>query len=189
MDAHVFATENEMTADRQGATRVVVVTGAARGIGSAACRALAKDGLKVMIHYRTRPDEACELLAAIQDDGGTADIHPGDLTNEEDVKVLVHHTQSLWGGMDVLCNNAGVNRHQELTRISRKDWIDVVHANTLTGFPMTQAVVPLMLVQRWGRIINISSVAAYLAVQPCRSAHYAAAKGAVSAFGRCLAAS
>jgi len=177
-----------MSTTEQDAKHVAVVTGSARGIGAATCRALAKGGFKVMINDRTHSDEARKLMTEIRDCGGTAEFHECDLTIEEDVIGLIDHTRTLWGGVGVLCNNAGINQHRELSKISREDWINILNANLLPCFLATKAVLPLMVTQRWGRIINISSASAYVAGQPCPGAHYVAAKGAVSAFGRCLAA-
>ncbi len=137
--------------------RVALVTGASQGIGRACALVLAQAGATIAAAARNQERTAAvvnEIVAA----GGAAAAFKLDVANEEEVKSVVKAVGSQFGKIDILVNNAGITRDQLALRMKRADW-DAVLATNLTGaFLCTQQAVGSMLKQRWGRIINITSV-------------------------------
>ncbi|MFB3779497.1 MAG: 3-oxoacyl-ACP reductase family protein [Bryobacteraceae bacterium] len=154
--------------------RVALVTGASRGIGRAIAVALARSGASVVVNYLSRRSEAEEAASAIRQLGSRALAVQADVSLSRDVRRLVDATQAELGPISILVNNAGVARPQPLAEITEQDWDAVVNTNLKSGFLVTQACLEGMRARRWGRIINVSSVAAHLGgvVGP----HYAASK-------------
>ena len=150
--------------------RVALVTGSSRGIGRAIALELARAGANLVIHYRTRQDSAMEVRAAIQSLGRACSVVQADLARPQDVDRLVREA----GPVDILVNNAGIAKPQPFEEITGADWDEVVGINLKPCFLLTQAMLPHMRGRRWGRIINLSSVAAQVGgvVGP----HYAASK-------------
>jgi 3-oxoacyl-[acyl-carrier protein] reductase len=154
--------------------RIALVTGASRGIGRAVAVALAEAGADVAINYRSNSDAAREVEEAIARLGQRAIVVNADVSSADDVERLVRTTQERLGPVDILVNNAGIARPQKLDEITEHDWDELIAVNLKSCFLVSQAVVPEMRARRWGRIVNISSVAAHLGgvVGP----HYAASK-------------
>jgi 3-oxoacyl-[acyl-carrier protein] reductase len=149
--------------------RIALVTGSSRGIGRAAAIALAEAGARVAINYRVRQAEADAAAAALGSIAVQADVSlPGD------VQRLVRETEQHLGQIDILVNNAGIARVQGVGHVGERDWDEILDANLKSCFLVTEAVLPGMRAQRWGRVINLSSVAAHVGgiVGP----HYAASK-------------
>jgi 3-oxoacyl-[acyl-carrier protein] reductase len=139
------------------AGRVAVVTGGARGIGRAMTRALAAAGAKVVVSGRNQAalEEACaEVVAA----GGEALAVPADVAVEAEADHLVARTLETFGKAEILINNAGVTKDGLLLRMSDKDWDEVLDTNLKGAFHCTRAFARPMVRQRWGRIVNITSV-------------------------------
>jgi 3-oxoacyl-[acyl-carrier protein] reductase len=137
--------------------RVALVTGAAQGIGRAVALHLAQGGASVAV-----VDIAEDKLAAVVDEitraGGKAAAFKMNVTDEDNVKQVCKEVVAQLGKLEILVNNAGVARDQLIMRMKRADW-DLVIGINLTGvFLCTQAAVPIMLKQRWGRIVNIASI-------------------------------
>jgi 3-oxoacyl-[acyl-carrier protein] reductase len=154
--------------------RIALVTGASRGIGRAIALALARAGADVAVNYHVRADEAKEVCAQIEKLGRRAMAIGADVATPADVARLVGAVAAELGQVELLVNNAGITRPLRLEEISEEDWDAVVNTNLKATFLVTQAVLPGMRARRWGRIINLSSVAAQLGgvVGP----HYAASK-------------
>jgi 3-oxoacyl-[acyl-carrier protein] reductase len=154
--------------------RIALVTGGSRGIGRAIAIELARSGADVALSYLTRRDDARETQAAIEAIGRRAIAVQADVSRADDVAALVAATGRALGPGDLVVNNAGAIRPQAIDAITERDWDDIVDVNLKSAFLVTQAVVAGMRERRWGRIINLSSVAAQLGgvVGP----HYAAAK-------------
>ena len=150
--------------------KVALVTGASRGIGAAIALELANAGADLVLHYRTRLDDAREVEAAIRALGRRTTLVQADVASSADMARLAREA----GHIDILINNAGIARPQPLEEITEADWDDVVDTNLKSCFLLTQAILPAMRAQRWGRIVNLSSVAAQVGgvVGP----HYAASK-------------
>jgi 3-oxoacyl-[acyl-carrier protein] reductase len=154
--------------------KVALVTGASRGIGREIARQLAAAGAVVAANYLNRAAEAEALVAEVEKAGGRAVALQADVRRSPDIKRLVDSVREQLGPVSILVNNAGVARPQPLAEITEQDWDDLIDANLKSAFLLTQAVLPEMWAAKWGRIVNISSVAAHLGgvIGP----HYAASK-------------
>ena len=154
--------------------KTALVTGASRGIGRATALALAKAGANVAVNFRTHQEEAKEVCTQIEATGRHAIAVRADVSSALEVSRLVEAVRQTLGVISILVNNAGIARPQPLQEITEQDWDDVLTVNLKSMFLVTQTVLPGMRAQRWGRIINLSSVAAQLGgvIGP----HYAASK-------------
>ena len=157
--------------------KVALVTGASRGIGRAIALALAKAGADVAVNYHTHAEEANAACSEIEGLGRRAVAVQANVAIATEVARMVKTVQERLGEIDILVNNAGISRPQPQHEITEQDWDEVVAVNLKSMFMVTQAVLPGMRSRRWGRIINLSSVAAQLGgvVGP----HYAASKAGV----------
>lgn len=154
--------------------KVAIVTGSSRGIGRSVAIALAKAGADVVVNYLSRDAEAHQVAAAVQATGRKCLCVKADVSRQEEVLRLVRETEEKLGPADILVNNAGIIRAQPVDQVTERDWDDLMTANLKSCFLMTQAVLPHMRSNKWGRLIFLSSVAAQLGgvVGP----HYAASK-------------
>ena len=159
-------------ADLRG--RTALVTGASRGIGRSIAIALAREGASVVVNYRSRSADAEQVANKIRASGGEAVCEQADVSNEADVNRLVDRSLQAFRHVDILVNNAGIAQVKPLDQLTAADWDHVITVNLRSCFLVTQAVLPGMRERRWGRIINLSSVAAHVGgvVGP----HYAASK-------------
>ncbi len=143
----------------QLSARVALVTGASQGIGRAVALALAADGVKLALAARQK-DKLDALAAEIAAAGGEALPLAVDVTQDAELKAAVQQAQKHFGSLDILVNNAGITRDQLALRMKREDWDAVLATNLTAAFVAIQAVLPGMVRQRWGRIVNIASVVA-----------------------------
>lgn len=165
--------------------RVALVTGSSRGIGRAVAQQLARQGAQVAINYHSQEAAAQEALERIEAEGGQAIALQGDVRRGEDARSLVEATTERFGRLDILVNNAGTTRDTLLIRMKPEDW-DLVHETTLKGaFHMTQAGHRPMLKQRYGRIINMTSISGILG--QAGQANYSAAKAGLIGFTKAVA--
>src|SRR5450755_3430116 len=137
--------------------RVALVTGASQGIGHACARALAQAGATVILAARNL-QKLEELSAQITADGGKAVAFPMDVADEDQVKSAIKSALAQFGKIDILVNNAGITRDQLIMRMKRADWDAVLTTNLTSAYLCIQQVIPSMLKQHWGRIINITSI-------------------------------
>jgi 3-oxoacyl-[acyl-carrier protein] reductase len=137
--------------------RVALVTGASQGIGRACALKLATEGATVAAAARNQ-DKLNQLVNEIIASGGKAAAFPLDVTDEEQVKSAIKSAIAQFGKIDVLVNNAGITRDQLVMRMRRADWDAVLQTNLTSAYLCIQQVTSSMLKQRWGRIINITSV-------------------------------
>lgn len=158
-------------------TPVVIVTGASRGIGKAIALALGKAGCKVLVNYARSSKEAEEVSKEIEALGGQALTYGGDVSNEADVNSMIKTAVDAWGTVDVLINNAGITRDGLLMRMKKSQWQEVIDLNLTGVFLSTQAAAKIMMKNKKGRIINISSVVGLIG--NAGQANYAAAKAGV----------
>jgi 3-oxoacyl-[acyl-carrier protein] reductase len=144
--------------------RVAVVTGASQGIGRACALKLAKCGASVALVARNREkleEVAAEILSQSASDGKQGIrtlVASADIGSEEEVKSTFKTVTSEFGKIDILVNNAGITRDQLVMRMKRADWDSVLNTNLTSAYLCTQQVIGSMLKQRWGRIINITSI-------------------------------
>jgi 3-oxoacyl-[acyl-carrier protein] reductase len=153
--------------------RVALVTGASQGIGRACALVLAAAGAKVALCARNQ-EKLDQLAAEIVSQGGEAAVFKIDVANEEEIKAGVKSVLARFGNVDILVNNAGVTRDQLVMRMKRADWDEVLSTNLTAPFLLTQAVIGSMLKQRWGRIINITSI--FGQIGQAGQANYASSK-------------
>jgi 3-oxoacyl-[acyl-carrier protein] reductase len=137
--------------------RVAFVTGASQGIGRACALKLATAGAAVAVAARSQ-EKLNELVDEIAAAGGKAAAFVLDVTDEEQVKSAIRAAIAQFGKIDILVNNAGVTRDQLVMRMKRADWDAVLQTNLTAAYLCTQQVTSSMLKQRWGRIINITSI-------------------------------
>src|SRR3982075_3688438 len=137
--------------------RVALVTGASQGIGHACALALAREGARVAVAARSQ-QKLDELVAQIAAAGGKASAFVIDVADEEQVKSGIKSALAQFGKIDILINNAGITRDQLVMRMKRSDWDAVLNTNLTSGYLCIQQVIGPMLKQRWGRIINVTSV-------------------------------
>ena len=165
--------------------RVALVTGGNRGIGRAVALALARDGLHVAINYREREKEALAVSAEIADLGRRSAALRADVSESSEVEALVTAVEKQLGPVDVLVNNAGIARFQKIDEVAESDWDEIMSVNLKSVFLVTRRVLPGMRARGFGRIINMSSVAAHIGgvVGP----HYAASKAGILGFTHWLA--
>lgn len=160
--------------------QVAVVTGSSRGIGKSIALELAKEGYKVVINYKQNKDSAEEVLEQIKTSGGNAIIVGADVSTSLGAQQLVNNTLESLGRIDVLVNNAGINKDQLLLRISDEEWDKVISTNLNSAFYCSRAAIKSMSKNRYGRIVNISSVVGLNG--NAGQTHYAAAKSGLLGF-------
>lgn len=164
---------------------VAIVTGASRGIGRAIAQALAEEGAKVVINYASASTAAQQVVSEITSFGGEAIAIQADVSEQDQVEALVNAVMEKWHRIDILINNAGITRDTLLVRMKPEDWQAVIDLNLTGVFLCTKAVSKVMLKQRSGRIINITSVAGQMG-NPGQ-ANYSAAKAGVIGFTKTVA--
>jgi 3-oxoacyl-[acyl-carrier protein] reductase len=154
--------------------KVALVTGSSRGIGRAIAVALAGAGVDVAVHFRNRAAGAEQTAADVRRRGRRTAILQADVAVTASVTALIRRAEEQLGPIDILVNNAGVATPRLIEEITEQDWDDAITANLKSCFLATQAVLPGMRSRRWGRVINLSSVAAQTGgvIGP----HYAASK-------------
>lgn len=165
--------------------KVSLVTGASRGIGRAIALKLSSLGSKVVINYREKEEAANSVVEVIASQGGEAMAIKADVRDGEAVKALVQAVTEKWGKIDILVNNAGINRDTLLLRMSDNAWDDVINTNLRATYLCTKFALRSMSRQRWGRIINIASIAGIIGNMG--QANYSAAKGGIIAFTKSVA--
>ncbi len=165
--------------------KVALVTGASRGLGKAIALYLAEEGAQVVVNYSKSVAKADEVVDAIRSSGGTALAMQADVSCWQEVEKMVDTIYEKCGRIDILVNNAGVTRDELLMALEEEDWNTVIATNLGGLFHCTKAVAKYMVVQKSGRIINISSVAGEKGGRG--QSNYAASKGGVNAFTRSIA--
>ena len=165
--------------------QVAIVTGASRGIGRATAIALAATGVKVVVNYAQSSGAAEEVVKEIENNGGKAIALKADVSKTEEVDSLIEQTLKTFGRIDILVNNAGITRDTLLLRMKLEDWQAVIDLNLTGVFLCTKAVSKVMLKQKSGRVINITSVAGLMG-NPGQ-ANYSAAKAGVIGFSKTVA--
>ena len=165
--------------------KVALVTGASRGLGKAIALKLAAEGARVTVNYMNSADKAEEVVKEIISRGGNAAAVRADITSLPEVEKMVDSLYEQFGRIDILVNNAGVTKDELLLSMTPEDWDIVIKTNLGGLFNCTKAVAKYMMVQKSGRIINISSVAGERGGRG--QSNYAASKGGINAFTRSVA--
>jgi 3-oxoacyl-(acyl-carrier-protein) reductase len=165
--------------------RVALVTGASRGIGRAIALELAGRGAHVALNFRSDKKQAEAAAAEIQELGVECLLVQGDVAKKGEAARIVKEVTDKWNRLDILVNNAGITRDRSMRKMTEEDWAAVINVNLNGTFYCTSAAIPAMINQRYGRIINISSVVGQMGA--FGQANYSASKGGIIAFTKTLA--
>jgi acetoacetyl-CoA reductase len=165
--------------------KVALVTGASRGIGRAIALELAHRGASVAVNYQSSKSSAESLAVKIRALGVDCMLIQGNVSSNTEACTVVASVLEKWKRIDILVNNAGVTRDSSLRKMLAEDWAHVINVNLNGTYYCTSAVLPAMIEQKFGRIINISSVIGQ--VGGFGQANYAASKGGITAFTKTLA--
>ncbi len=138
--------------------KVAIVTGASRGIGREIAKSLAKQNIKVIANYNNSKEKAIELKKELEAEGVLIDIVKADVSKREEIKNLVQYAIGNYGKIDILINNAGISEYKLFTDETDEDWNKVINTNLYSAFAVSQEVIPNMIKNKNGCIINISSV-------------------------------
>ena len=165
--------------------RVALVTGGSRGIGRAIVETLAADGARVAFVYHSNEAAAQEVVQQVESGGGECRAIQADVRSHDAAVGIIEELAEQWERVDILVNNAGIIRDGLLALMEPDAWDAVISTNLTSVYNFCQAATRQMMSRRYGRIINMSSVAASTA-NPGQ-ANYAASKGGVEGFTRCIA--
>ncbi len=164
--------------------RVAVVTGGSRGIGRAIALEFAARGAAVVVNYHKSPEAANEVVKQIVDAGGKAAAFHADVSDFKQAESLVKFAIESFGDLHILVNNAGITKDTLIMMMSEADWDSVINTNLKSTFNCSKAAVKHMMRKRYGRIINIASVAGQMG--NAGQANYSASKGGQIAFTKSL---
>ncbi len=165
--------------------KVALVTGASRGIGRAIAIELARRGASIALDYRSDSVHAESAATEIRALGAECILVQGDISQKGEAKRVVKEVLDKWQRLDILVNNAGITRDRGMRKMTEDDWAQVINVNLNGTFYCTSAALPAMINQRYGRIINISSVVGQMGA--FGQANYSASKGGIIAFTKTLA--
>lgn len=165
--------------------RIALVTGSSRGIGQAIALALAQKGVHLAVNYISKKEAAQSTVERIMALGRKAVAVQADVSVSSEVNRMVQHVRSELGEIEILVNNAGIAKQRSIEEVTEADWDETIAVNLKSAFLLTQAVLPDMRENGWGRIINISSGAAHTGgiVGP----HYTASKAGIEGLTRAYA--
>jgi len=169
------------------AGQVAIVTGSSRGIGLAIARRFAAEGAAVIINYVAREPEAAAAVRTIEDAGGRAFAVQADVSQAGDVERLVHESREHFGRIDVLVNNAGVMVTKGVLETTEDDWDRTIDVNLKGAYLCSKAVAPLMIEQRSGSIINISSNSGLYHPSAMRFTEYVVSKAGMNGLTKAMA--
>ncbi|MBX5445445.1 3-oxoacyl-[acyl-carrier-protein] reductase [Sphaerobacter sp.] len=182
---HDASREEVGSVAEEAVTRSAIVTGAVRGIGRATALRLARDGYQVVVNYRGDESEAKAVVDEIVAAGGTAIAIQADVTDADAVGRLIEETINQFGRLDVLVNNAGITRDTLMMRMKEEDWNAVLQTNLTSTFLCCKAAIRPMMRQRYGRIVNLTSVVGL--VGNVGQVNYAASKAGIVGLTKSLA--
>lgn len=165
--------------------RTIIVTGASRGIGAAIVKMLAKEDYNIVLNYNKSEEIAKKMQEEFTKQGKNVEIFKADVSKREEVKKLIEFTINKFEKIDVLINNAGISQTRLFTDITDEDWNNMLNVNLNSVFYMTQEVLPYMIHEKEGCIINISSIWGITGAA-CET-HYSVAKAGVDAMTKSLA--
>ena len=177
--------EREISQTRPLQGKVALVTGAARGIGRAIAVELAHKGAAVAINFRSSLSDAETLREQLRETGAQATIYQSDLSHAEDARRLVKDVTDFYKHVDILVNNAAINRDKSLKKMTDSDWTDIIANNLNSAFYTISAALPGMIERKFGRIVNISSMTGQ--TPNFGQANYAAAKAGLMGFSKVVA--
>jgi len=167
--------------------KTAIVTGASRGIGRGIAKKFSSEGARVAINYNNSSGDASSLLREIEESGGTGILVKGNVSKSEDVKKIVKDTMDAWGRIDVLVNNAGIHYAVDIFDHTEKMWDETIDVNLKGSYLCSKEVAPIMLNQKKGKIINISSNSGMYHPSALRFAEYVSSKAGMNGLTKALA--
>lgn len=138
--------------------RIAIVTGASRGIGREIAKSLARQNIKVIANYNSSEEKAIELKEELEKEGIEIDIIKADVSKREDIKKMITYTINKYKKVDILINNAGISEYKLFTEETDEDWNRIINNNLYSAFITSQEIIPNMIKNKKGCIINISSI-------------------------------
>ncbi len=177
--------ENRVSEEDKNMKPTAIVTGGSRGIGRAVAVRLAKEGMNLVIVYRGQTEDAEMTKVLCREQGAEVILCRGDVSRTSDCQEIANATRAAFGSAEVLVNNAGITRDALLARMTEEDFRKVLDVNLMGSWNMMKALSRIMMKQRYGRIINISSVTALLG--NAGQTNYAAAKAGIIAMTKSYA--
>ena len=165
--------------------KIIIVTGASRGIGKEIAKELAKKEYTVIANYNKSEKQATELKEELEKENIKIDIFKADVSKRNEAQELVEYTINKYGKIDVLINNAGISQIKEFTQITDEDWNNMINTNLNSVFYMTQESCKNMIHNKKGCIINISSI--WGVVGASCEVHYSVSKAGIDAMTKSLA--
>ena len=165
--------------------KTAVVTGGSRGIGRAIALQLAEKGANIVVNYTSNHTAAQEVVRQIEEMGVSGKAVKADVSNSEEVENLVNEVLNTFGSIDILINNAGITRDNLIIRMTEQEFDDVINTNLKGAFLCTKSISKVMIKQKSGKIINVSSVVGIIG--NAGQSNYAAAKAGIIGFTKSMA--
>ncbi|HEY2861389.1 MAG TPA: 3-oxoacyl-ACP reductase family protein [Terracidiphilus sp.] len=165
--------------------KVALITGSSRGIGRAIAHELAERGASIAVNYRNNLSSAEEVRNYVRETGGECELFQRDISDRIHARTLVRDVLDRFHRVDILVNNAGITRDRSIRKMTDEDWTEVIETNLNSVFYCTSTVVPRMIEQKFGRIVNIASFIAQGGA--FGQANYAASKGGIISLTKVLA--
>jgi 3-oxoacyl-[acyl-carrier protein] reductase len=165
--------------------KTAVVTGGSRGIGRAIALLLAEKGANVVVNYTSNSEAALEVVKKIEEMGAAAMAVKADVSKSDQVENLVNEVLNTFGSIDILVNNAGITRDNLIIRMTEQEFDEVINTNLKGAFICTKSVSRVMIKQKSGKIINVSSVVGIIG--NAGQSNYAAAKAGLIGFTKSMA--
>lgn len=160
------------------------ISGGTRGIGAALCEIFAREGADIAFNYNNRDDLAAETIARVEAHQRRALSYKVSVTDRVGLKRITREIVEKWGGIDILVNNAAINRGDNFATTTDRAWDEVINTNVGSLFAVTKPIYKQMIRQRQGSILNITSIGALRALPT--AVHYATSKAAMIGFTKCL---
>ena len=167
--------------------QVAIITGASRGIGRSIAEVFANEGAKIIINYNSEDAKASEVAKGIEQKGGQAICVKADVSNSQDVKRLVNTTLTKFGRVDILVNNAGVMFPEDFLAANEQVWDKTIDINLKGAYLCSKEVAPIMIKQKKGKIINISSNSGLYHPSSMRYVEYVTSKAGMNGMTKALA--
>lgn len=136
----------------------IIITGASRGIGREIAKTLAREGYTIIANYNKSEREAQKLKKELQEENKEIDIYKANIANEEETQEMIKYVIKKYKKIDVLINNAGIDKIQLVTEVTKKDWNEIINTNLYGTFYISQQAAKNMIQNKQGKIINISSI-------------------------------
>jgi acetoacetyl-CoA reductase/3-oxoacyl-[acyl-carrier protein] reductase len=177
--------ESRVSVERRLEGKVALITGASRGIGRAIALELADRGAAVAVNYRASHSAAEDVRYDIRQRGCECELFQGNISDRGDARRLIRDVSDRFHRIDILVNNAGITRDRSIRKMTDDDWAEVIDTNLNSVFYCTSAALPVMIEQRYGRIVSIASFVGQAG--NFGQANYAASKGGIIAMTKVLA--